>query len=39
VTSTFDCFANRMASILFIVDKPPFDDPHSLAKRVIFNES
>ena len=34
VTSTFASFANCMARVLFIVDKPPLDDPHSLARRV-----
>ena len=37
VTSTCGSFAKCMARVLFIVDKPPLDDPHSFARRVTFN--
>ena len=36
VTSTFACCAKFIARVLFIVDNPPFDDPHSFAKRATF---
>ncbi|RMX60019.1 hypothetical protein pdam_00019306, partial [Pocillopora damicornis] len=36
VTSTPECLANRMASCLLMVDKPPIDELHSLPRRVTF---
>ena len=37
VTSRCMCSANSIASCLFMVDKPPIDELHSLAKRVTLN--
>ena len=37
VTSTFASFAKCIARVLFTVDKPPLDDPHSFARRVTFS--
>lgn len=37
VTSISLRLASSMASCRLMVDKPPIDDPHSLAKRVTLN--
>ena len=37
VTFTCSCWANSMASSLFMVDKPPLDESNSLANRVTLN--